>query len=72
MKPAPFDYVAPRTLDEALSLLAEDGEDIAVLGGGQSLVPLLNLRVSRPRLVLDINRIPGIAAIEKHGGWPLK
>ena len=68
MKPAPFDYVAPRTLDEALSLLAEGGEEIAVLAGGQSHVPLLNLRVSRPRLVLDINRIPDIAAVEEHEG----
>ncbi len=60
MFPAPFDYVAPSSLDEALSLLAEHGEDAKVLAGGQSLIPLLKLRFAAPRLIVDINRIPGL------------
>ena len=54
MKPAPFDYRAPTSLEEALPLL---GLDCAVLAGGQSLVPLMNLRLARPELVVDINAI---------------
>ena len=54
MKPAPFDYRAPASVDEALPLL---GLEAAVLAGGQSLVPLLNLRLARPELVVDINGV---------------
>ena len=65
MKPAPFDYVAPRSLDEALALL--DG-DARVLAGGQSLVPLLNLRLARPARVVDINRIDGLGVLRRSEG----
>ena len=58
MKPVPFDYRAPASVDEALPLL---GIDSAVLAGGQSLVPLLNLRLARPELVVDVN---GIAELD--------
>lgn len=58
MKPAPFDYRAPASVDEALPLL---GLDSAVLAGGQSLVPLPNLRLARPELVVDIN---GVAELD--------
>jgi carbon-monoxide dehydrogenase medium subunit len=68
VKPAPFDYAAPTTLEEALDILAEHGEDTSVLAGGQSLVALLNLRVARPALVLDVNRIPALDAIDVSGG----
>jgi carbon-monoxide dehydrogenase medium subunit len=54
----PFDYVAPGSIDEALALLAERGDDAKVLAGGQSLVPLLNYRLARPRVVVDINGLP--------------
>lgn len=54
----PFEYVAPTTVDEALGLLARHGEEAKVLAGGQSLVPLLNYRLARPRLVIDINSLP--------------
>ena len=58
MKPAAFDYVAAGTVEEALSAL-EDG-DAKVLAGGQSLVPLLNMRLARPSLLVDVNRVPGL------------
>ncbi len=60
MKPQSFEYLAPGTLGEALDLLAEHAEAASVLAGGQSLVPLLNLRLARPDFVLDINRLPGL------------
>lgn len=65
MKPAPFDYVAPRLLDECLALL---GEDARPLAGGQSLVPLLNFRLARPRLLIDLNGVEGLAGIRRVGG----
>jgi len=57
VKPAAFAYAAPRTLDEALELLAEHGDDAKVLAGGQSLVPMLNFRLVRPALLVDVNRV---------------
>lgn len=63
MKPAPFSYRDPRTLEEALELLAELGPDASLLAGGQSLVPMLNFRLARPAVVVDLNRIPGLDAI---------
>ncbi len=64
MKPAPFDYVAPRTLEEAVVALARAGGDAKVLAGGQSLIPLLNFRLARPSLLVDLNRIPELAYVE--------
>jgi carbon-monoxide dehydrogenase medium subunit len=63
VKPARFDYRRPESLPEALELLARHGADAAVLSGGQSLMPMLNLRVARPALLLDINRLPGLDGI---------
>ncbi len=57
MKPAPFLYERPATVDEALALLAEHGDEAKVLAGGQSLVPLLNMRMARPTVLVDINRV---------------
>ena len=68
MKPVDFDYAAPAALSEAIALLTEAGEEARVLAGGQSLVPLLNLRLVRPRLVVDLRRVPGLAGIRPHGG----
>ncbi|TYP86598.1 FAD binding domain-containing protein [Blastococcus xanthinilyticus] len=62
MKPAPFRYADPRALDEALALLSEDGAK--VLAGGQSLLPLLSMRLAAPAVLVDINRVPGLDAIE--------
>ena len=68
MKPAPFDYVRPETLDEALAELARGGEDAKPLAGGQSLVPLLNMRLARPEALVDLNRIPGLDGIGVEDG----
>jgi carbon-monoxide dehydrogenase medium subunit len=57
VKPAPFEYADPESLDETVGLLTQYGDDAKVLAGGQSLVPMLNLRLARPTLVVDINRI---------------
>jgi aerobic carbon-monoxide dehydrogenase medium subunit len=67
MKPPRFDYLLPRSLDEALSMLAEHGEEAKVLAGGQSLVPLLNFRLVRPTYVVDLNDIPGLDGIRLDG-----
>jgi CO/xanthine dehydrogenase FAD-binding subunit len=68
VKPAPFEYRAPTSLAETLPLLTEDA---SVLAGGQSLVPLLNLRLARPELVIDINGVAELDFIEADGG-PLR
>lgn len=64
MKPPAFDYQEPRTLDETVELLARTDQDATVLAGGQSLVPLLNLRLARPEVLVDINRVPGLDGVE--------
>ncbi len=63
MKPPPFAYADPDSLDEVLQLLADVGDDAAVIAGGQSLVPLLNLRLARPELVIDPRRIGELRGI---------
>lgn len=63
MKPAPFAYCAPREIEEALELLERHGDDAKVLAGGQSLMPLLNLRLARPGVIIDINRIGGLGFV---------
>ena len=63
MKPSPFAYSAPTSLAEALSVLAEVGADGKVLAGGQSLVPILNMRLAAPAHIVDINRIPDLAFV---------
>ena len=60
MKPAWFDYYAPRTLDEALRILGDAGQDGRVLAGGQSLMPMLNCRIVSPAVLVDINRIESL------------
>jgi CO/xanthine dehydrogenase FAD-binding subunit len=68
VKPAKFDYHAPASVDEALALLVRYGGEAKILAGGQSLVPLLNFRLSRPAALIDINRIPSLAYIRAHDG----
>ena len=58
MKPAPFEYRRADSLDGALELLEQGGPDAKALAGGQSLAPLLNMRLLRPTLLVDLNRIP--------------
>jgi CO/xanthine dehydrogenase FAD-binding subunit len=68
MKPPRFDYLVPRSLDEALGILAEHGEQAKVLAGGQSLVPLLNFRLVRPAYLVDLNEIGQLAGIRAEDG----
>lgn len=67
MKPAPFEYCRPDTVAEALALLAEFGDEAAILAGGLSLGALLNMRMARPGVVIDINRLGELARIEADG-----
>lgn len=66
MKPPPFDYVAATTVDEALAALADGGEDAKVLAGGQSLLPLLALRLAHPSVLVDVNGIEELATVVRH------
>src|SRR5580704_513981 len=68
MKPRPFDYVRPDTVEEVLALLAEYGDDARILAGGQSLVPMLNLRLIEPAVLIDISRIAELDVIRKADG----
>ena len=68
MKPPAFDYRAPAAVDEVLMLLEQFGDDAKILAGGQSLVPLLNFRLARPSLVIDINRTAGLAGMRRQNG----
>jgi CO/xanthine dehydrogenase FAD-binding subunit len=65
VKPAPFDYVAPRTLDEALGALGDDAKPLA---GGQSLVPLLNFRLARPATIVDLNGVAELSYVRRSEG----
>jgi 2-furoyl-CoA dehydrogenase FAD binding subunit len=65
MKPAPFDYVRAETLAQAHDVLASEGGDAAVLAGGQSLVPLLSMRMARPKVLLDIMHVEGLGGISR-------
>jgi carbon-monoxide dehydrogenase medium subunit len=69
MIPAPFDYHAPATLSEAIALLKQHGDQAKVLSGGQSLLPLLKLRVSAAAHLVDIGRIPGLEYIKEENGF---
>jgi CO/xanthine dehydrogenase FAD-binding subunit len=64
VKPSPFDHHAPETLDEALDVLARTAEDAKVLAGGQSLIPLLNMRLAAPGHLVDINRVTSLDTLE--------
>ncbi|MGN6718024.1 MAG: FAD binding domain-containing protein, partial [Candidatus Binatia bacterium] len=68
MKPAKFDYHDPRTLDEALSLLAQLGDQARPLAGGQSLVPLMNFRLIRPAHLIDLNGIAELSYLKMDDG----
>jgi 2-furoyl-CoA dehydrogenase FAD binding subunit len=67
MKPRPFEYVRPDTVEEVLALLAEYGDDARILAGGQSLIPMLNLRLVEARIVIDISRIAELDRIAHRG-----
>ncbi|MGB2896192.1 MAG: xanthine dehydrogenase family protein subunit M [Anaerolineales bacterium] len=69
MKPAPFEYVAPTTMEEALDNLAEYGYDAKILAGGQSLIPMMNFRLAQPSVLVDLNKLTELSFIrsEKDG-----
>src|SRR6476646_2991196 len=69
MIPGPFDYHSPKTLSEAIGLLSQYGDDAKVLSGGQSLLPLLKLRLGAAGHLVDIGRIPGLEYIKEDGGF---
>ena len=69
MKPAQFEYHVPATVDEAIALLKQYGGEAKVLAGGQSLVALMNFRLSRPAALIDLNRIDALAYIKEENGW---
>jgi carbon-monoxide dehydrogenase medium subunit len=68
VKPASFEYVAPRSLDEALKSLAEYGSAAKILAGGQSLVPLMNMRLASPAVLVDINEVSGLDRLSTWDG----
>ncbi len=67
MKPPPFEYVAAQSVEEAVAALAEEGDGAKVLAGGQSLLPILNMRLARPSLLVDVNPISGLDSIHVDG-----
>ena len=68
MKPAPFEYRAPSSQEEAVDLLQKFGDEAKILAGGQSLVPLLNFRLARPKVIIDINRVDSLNRMNFVGG----
>ena len=68
MKPASFEYHAPVTIDEALTLMQSHAGEARVLAGGQSLIPMMNFRLATPAVLIDLNRIPSLAYIKSEGG----
>jgi CO/xanthine dehydrogenase FAD-binding subunit len=68
MKPAPFKYIAASSLDQALSLKAEYGDEARFLAGGQSLIPAMNFRLARPSVLIDINGLDDLAGVDRAGG----
>ena len=68
MYPAEFEYFSPETVDEALDLLARHGDDAKILAGGQSLLPMMKLRIASPRYLVDVNGIKALAGLRRVGG----
>ena len=68
MYPASFEYLVPSGIHEAIALLQQYGEDAKLLAGGQSLVPMMKLRLARPKYLIDLNKIPDLGAIREEGG----
>jgi carbon-monoxide dehydrogenase medium subunit len=68
MYPAAFEYLEPQSLQEAVDFLAQRGEDARILAGGQSLIPLMKLRLARPKYLIDLNRVAGLSYVEERDG----
>src|SRR5690349_12729881 len=72
MKPAPFKYVAATSLDHALAVKAEHGDEARFLAGGQSLVPTLNFRLAQPAVLIDINPLNELAGVGRKNGHAIR
>src|SRR5438477_9755584 len=70
MIPAEFDYEAPESLEEAIRMLHENGDEAKLLAGGHSLLPLMKLRLAAPALLVDLRKVPGLHGIQReNGSW---
>lgn len=69
MIPPSFEYLRPKTVPEAIALLQQHGDEAKILSGGQSLIPMMKLRLARPGYLIDINRISGLSYIKEEGGY---
>jgi aerobic carbon-monoxide dehydrogenase medium subunit len=69
MIPPQFEYHRAKTVPEAIALLKQYGDDAKILSGGQSLIPMMKLRIARPAQIIDINHVPGLAYIQEDGGF---
>ena len=69
MIPPSFEYLRPKTIPEAIAFLQQYGDDAKILSGGQSLIPMMKLRLARPSYLVDINRIAGLSHIKEEGGF---
>lgn len=67
MIPASFEYATPQTLDEAIRLLASESEEAKLLAGGQSLLPMMKLRLANPKILIDLSRISGLSGVRRDG-----
>jgi len=67
MKPAPFEYVAPKSLEAALDALHQHGYDAKLLAGGQSLIPVMNFRLAQPAVLIDLNGVPELDVVRRNG-----
>jgi aerobic carbon-monoxide dehydrogenase medium subunit len=69
MIPPSFEYLRPKTIPEAVAMLQQHGDEAKILSGGQSLIPMMKLRLARPGLLIDINRISGLSYVKEEGGY---
>jgi len=69
MIPPAFEYLRPKTLPEAVAMLQQHGDDAKILSGGQSLIPMMKLRLARPSHLIDINRVSGLSYVKEEGGF---
>ncbi|MCJ7566303.1 MAG: FAD binding domain-containing protein, partial [Anaerolineales bacterium] len=72
MKPAPFEYIAPTTVEEALGHLTEYGYDAKILAGGQSLIPMMNFRLAQPSVLVDLNKLAELSFIRAEDDGELR
>jgi carbon-monoxide dehydrogenase medium subunit len=69
MIPPSFEYLRPKTIPEAVAMLQQHGDEAKILSGGQSLIPMMKLRLARPGVLIDINRISGLSYVKEEGGY---